>query len=78
MPKQTSYLRKGAEAPAILLDRTVLTTEALAARMPKNRLAKEAKDYWHMLGPGLTTGASDDDPQRTARPAPSRDSIFYG
>jgi NRAMP (natural resistance-associated macrophage protein)-like metal ion transporter len=66
MPKQTSYLRKGAEAPAILLDRTVLTTEALAARMPKNRLAKEAKDYWHMLGPGLTTGASDDDPSGIA------------
>ena len=23
---------------------------------------KKAKDFWHMLGPGLTTGASDDDP----------------
>jgi NRAMP (natural resistance-associated macrophage protein)-like metal ion transporter len=23
---------------------------------------KQAKAYWHMLGPGLTTGASDDDP----------------
>jgi NRAMP (natural resistance-associated macrophage protein)-like metal ion transporter len=66
MPKQKDYLRKGAEAPAILLDRTVLTTEALAAAMPKNRLAKKTKDYWHMLGPGLTTGASDDDPSGIA------------
>lgn len=23
---------------------------------------KKAEEYWHMLGPGLTTGASDDDP----------------
>jgi NRAMP (natural resistance-associated macrophage protein)-like metal ion transporter len=34
--------------------------------MPKNKLAKKTKDYWHMLGPGLTTGASDDDPSGIA------------
>lgn len=27
---------------------------------------KRAKDYWHTLGPGLTTGASDDDPSGIA------------
>lgn len=27
---------------------------------------KKAKDYWHMLGPGLTTGAADDDPSGIA------------
>ncbi len=27
---------------------------------------KKAKSYWHMLGPGLTTGASDDDPSGIA------------
>ncbi len=27
---------------------------------------KKAKDFWHMLGPGLTTGASDDDPSGIA------------
>jgi NRAMP (natural resistance-associated macrophage protein)-like metal ion transporter len=27
---------------------------------------KQAKAYWHMLGPGLTTGASDDDPSGIA------------
>lgn len=27
---------------------------------------KEVKEYWHMLGPGLTTGASDDDPSGIA------------
>jgi NRAMP (natural resistance-associated macrophage protein)-like metal ion transporter len=66
MAKQKDYLKKGAEAPAIFLERTVVTTEALAASMPKNKLAKKTKDYWHMLGPGLTTGASDDDPSGIA------------
>ena len=27
---------------------------------------KKAEEYWHMLGPGLTTGASDDDPSGIA------------
>jgi NRAMP (natural resistance-associated macrophage protein)-like metal ion transporter len=27
---------------------------------------KKTKEYWHMLGPGLTTGASDDDPSGIA------------
>jgi NRAMP (natural resistance-associated macrophage protein)-like metal ion transporter len=66
MPKQTDYLKKGAEAPAIFLERTVATTEALANSMPNNKLAKKTKDYWHQLGPGLTTGASDDDPSGIA------------
>ena len=66
MPKRSDYLRKSAEAPAILLDRTVLTTSAIAATVPKNKLTKKTKDYWHTLGPGLTTGASDDDPSGIA------------
>jgi NRAMP (natural resistance-associated macrophage protein)-like metal ion transporter len=66
MAKKKDYLKQSAEAPAILLERTVATTGALAATMPKNKLAKKTKDYWHMLGPGLTTGASDDDPSGIA------------
>jgi NRAMP (natural resistance-associated macrophage protein)-like metal ion transporter len=31
-----------------------------------NKTVKKAKDYWLMLGPGLTTGASDDDPSGIA------------
>src|SRR5574340_511704 len=27
---------------------------------------KKAEHYWHMLGPGLTTGAADDDPSGIA------------
>ena len=31
-----------------------------------NKAEKDIKDYWHTLGPGLTTGASDDDPSGIA------------
>jgi len=31
-----------------------------------NKVFKKTKDYWLMLGPGLTTGASDDDPSGIA------------
>lgn len=48
------------ETPAKMLDRTVSETERVTSGIETP--FKKAKDYWHMLGPGLTTGASDDDP----------------
>jgi NRAMP (natural resistance-associated macrophage protein)-like metal ion transporter len=49
-------------APADVLDKTVNISENLA----KNEGVKRAKQYWSDLGPGLTTGASDDDPSGIA------------
>lgn len=49
-------------APAEVLDRTVNISENLV----KNDGVKKANDYWKNLGPGLTTGASDDDPSGIA------------
>lgn len=66
MAKQKDYIRKSAEAPAEFLDRTVVTTQKITANLPANKLVKKSGDYWHMLGPGLTTGASDDDPSGIA------------
>jgi NRAMP (natural resistance-associated macrophage protein)-like metal ion transporter len=63
---QKDIIRKGAEAPAQFLDRTVVTTQKLTATATENKLVKKTGDYWHMLGPGLTTGASDDDPSGIA------------
>lgn len=60
------YLRKGAEAPAIWLDKTVTRTTTLANRSVNSKLVKRGENYWHSLGPGLTTGASDDDPSGIA------------
>jgi NRAMP (natural resistance-associated macrophage protein)-like metal ion transporter len=66
MPKQKDYIRKGAEAPAEFLDRTVVSTQKFTSTLPTNKLAKKTSNYWHMLGPGLTTGASGDDPSGIA------------
>ena len=43
-----------------------MTTASLASKSGSNKLVKKTEDYWHMLGPGLTTGASDDDPSGIA------------
>jgi len=32
----------------------------------ENKIEKEAKEYWHTLGPGLTTGFADNDPSGIA------------
>jgi NRAMP (natural resistance-associated macrophage protein)-like metal ion transporter len=66
MPKQKDYIRRSAEAPAILLERTVVTGELLASKSINNKLVKKSGSYWRSLGPGLTTGASDDDPSGIA------------
>lgn len=48
--------------PADVLDKTVSISESLV----NHGSVKKAKKYWHNLGPGLTTGASDDDPSGIA------------
>lgn len=60
--KQKDIFQKSAEAPAEFLDRTIMTGQKINAALPSANLVKRTGDYWHMLGPGLTTGASDDDP----------------
>jgi NRAMP (natural resistance-associated macrophage protein)-like metal ion transporter len=64
--KGDELLKKGAEAPAVLLDRTVTGTQKVMTVLPDNPVVKKGADYWHALGPGLTTGASDDDPSGIA------------
>ena len=66
MKKQRSILRKSAEAPAELLDRSIMTSQRMANAIPTGGVIKKTGDYWNMLGPGLTTGASDDDPSGIA------------
>jgi len=62
-------IEKIAEAPATALDSTITKTGQLAGSLPTDRTIsgfKKTKEYWHNLGPGLTTGASDDDPSGIA------------
>ncbi len=54
------------EAPAAALDSTVKKTEEVAHSLPNSKSVKKTREYWNILGPGLTTGASDDDPSGIA------------
>lgn len=38
----------------------------IPTKSPRIGLLRRGKNFWHMLGPGLTTGASDDDPAGVA------------
>lgn len=57
---------KIAGAPAAALDDAVQMGEKAASSLPSVHTIKKTKEYWHILGPGLTTGASDDDPSGIA------------
>ncbi len=64
-----AVIKKVAEAPAEALDKTIQGAEHVAKAIPTvhpEQVVKKTKAYWHMLGPGLTTGASDDDPSGIA------------
>lgn len=56
------------EAPAKVLDLGIEGGQKIAKTVPLTGTdpLRRAKDYWYMLGPGLTTGASDDDPSGIA------------
>lgn len=61
-----NFFKKTAEAPAVLLDRTIKNTERISKQIKSNKQIKSSKKYWDTLGPGLTTGAADDDPSGIA------------
>jgi NRAMP (natural resistance-associated macrophage protein)-like metal ion transporter len=63
---QKDLIEKIAEAPAAALDSTLTKTEELAHNLPTSKTVKKTREYWNTLGPGLTTGASDDDPSGIA------------
>lgn len=63
MRRRKTAVERVAEAPAVVLDRAVHEAERL---VPTKRFAKKTNAYWKALGPGLTTGASDDDPSGIA------------
>lgn len=50
-----------AEAPALVLEKTLLESRKVGRAIHNGKTVRRAEDFWHMLGPGLTTGAADDD-----------------
>ena len=65
-PVKKDIVTKTAEAPAKLLETAIETTQDIGRRLEDGQPIKKSKDYWHTLGPGLTTGASDYDPSGIA------------
>jgi NRAMP (natural resistance-associated macrophage protein)-like metal ion transporter len=59
-------LEKSMEMPAVMLDKTLEAGTKVVQAVPNNKSVRMARDYWNDLGPGLTTGASDDDPSGIA------------
>lgn len=59
-------LRNVAEAPAAALDKSVESYLKIVKSVEKHTHIKKAREFWHTLGPGLTTGAADDDPSGIA------------
>lgn len=64
--KKDEVVTKVVGAPAELLEKTIEATENINHSLHGDSTAQKTKDYWRMLGPGLTTGASDDDPSGIA------------
>ncbi len=67
--KEKDLFTRSVEAPAQVLEKTVETTNKMVKALPTDRVVssvKKTEEYWHTLGPGLTTGASDDDPSGIA------------
>lgn len=66
MPKKKDFITRSAELPAEMLEKTIEIAEEAGQVLSNDRALKKSKNYWRMLGPGLTTGASDDDPSGIA------------
>lgn len=54
------------EAPSKVLEETIVFVEKEERFFLQKKPFKKAKAYWSTLGPGLTTGAADDDPSGIA------------
>jgi NRAMP (natural resistance-associated macrophage protein)-like metal ion transporter len=59
-------LEKIFSAPAEVLEKSVEIEREIKADIERQKPVKEAEEYWKTLGPGLTTGAADDDPSGIA------------
>ena len=66
MPMTEDTLEKIIAKPAELLEKGIEVGNKLGQEIVSKEPFTAAKEYWHNLGPGLTTGAADDDPSGIA------------
>jgi NRAMP (natural resistance-associated macrophage protein)-like metal ion transporter len=65
-PLADVVITRTAEAPAVLLDRSVKASRKAQKTLQNTRVSKGTKKYWNALGPGLITGAAGEDPSGIA------------
>ncbi|MFA6325230.1 MAG: divalent metal cation transporter [Candidatus Paceibacterota bacterium] len=61
-----SILEKFFSAPAEALERSMEFEKKIKQGIENQKSVKAGREYWKILGPGLTTGAADDDPSGIA------------
>ncbi len=59
-------VKKIVDSPSVALGSTIDASQKIIKSIEKDANVKRARNYWHSLGPGLTTGAADDDPSGIA------------
>lgn len=59
-------LEKIVEAPSVAVETVFKTSEKITQSFNSQKQVKKARHFWKLLGPGLTTGAADDDPSGIA------------
>lgn len=66
--KKRNIIERAIEGPAEALEFGVEGGQKIVNKLPGSGInpLKKAKSFWYLLGPGLTTGASDDDPSGIA------------
>jgi NRAMP (natural resistance-associated macrophage protein)-like metal ion transporter len=66
MAKNKSVVKKIAEVPAEVLEASIRVVKHTGKIINKGKAINVTRRYWRTLGPGLTTGAADDDPSGIA------------
>ncbi|MFA6106982.1 MAG: divalent metal cation transporter [Patescibacteria group bacterium] len=64
--RKKDLIEKIAEAPAVALEYGIEEAEKFEKELISKKPVMAAEAYWKNLGPGLTTGAADDDPSGIA------------
>jgi len=64
--RQGDMIEKVIEVPAKVLEETIEIGKTVEKEVVEKGPIKTLNQYWRMLGPGLTTGAADDDPSGIA------------
>lgn len=64
--KDNKILEKIIAEPAVILEDAIEKTDKIEKAIAGKKPFQLAEEYWNTLGPGLTTGAADDDPSGIA------------